>query len=759
MKRKYLLFIIIVIFSFCIKVSARTGYFDATDYANNYIKNFSGYNRYIITQQVNYGYTAGVITSDSSFTNGGLLNKDEFVYSKNNNGETYLNNGLDYFTMTKIDSGSVYAIKPDEADYLVRKTMSDTSGVRVTNYVQSDVHVKGSGSKNDPWEFVDKYYVRLDYDDTRLNVATSSFVVPGDGAVVTTITVRSGSIFTGNSCGASYDTTTNRFMITNINSDITCTLYSYPTNFVITYNSNGGQDCNPNYKNVTPEHEIGQMCEPQRNGYDFLGWFDEAENGVQITSDVILDQDIELYAHWSQGDIIITYNSNGGQNCNPNHKAISPGEVVGDLCVPQREGYGFDGWWTAETGGTRINRYDILNESTTLFAHWNINNLVVTYNCNGGSGVAPSSVNVSHGSQANISSKPCGYKIITGTGNGTSATPTIYYQTGWSTSSNGTAASSITITSNTTLYATWAKLFTYSTNYEVIDDGTGNWRIKFLSTGSLSIKKNTTVDIFAVGGGGGGGGVNCNTNSTVGAGGGGGGYVNTVSNTSLTNSSSYQVTIGSGGSGGTGNNTGSTGGTSSFGNLCSASGGLGGGAPTNNATNGNTGGIGGNGGSGGGAGKAQAASYENGIGTGGSYGGAGLKGGCAGSICYDNQSSSAFPSGGTGIGTTTCEFTSGSTSSCNAGITAYAGGGGGGVGSGSNACGSGAGSGGTGGGGAGGNTCYHNGANGTVNTGGGGGGAAACRQSGDSAYVSSNSNANYSGGAGGSGIVIIRNHR
>lgn len=53
-----------------------------------------------------------------------------------------------------------------------------------------------------------------------------------------------------------------------------------------------------------------------------------------------------------------------------------------------------------------------------------------------------------------------------------------------------------------------APKFTYTGTYEYIDDGDGNWRIKFLSSGTFTPLKDMTIDVFLVGGGGGGAGSN-----------------------------------------------------------------------------------------------------------------------------------------------------------------------------------------------------------------------------------------------------------
>ena len=87
--------------------------------------------------------------------------------------------------------------------------------------------------------------------------------------------------------------------------------------------------------------------------------------------------------------------------------------------------------------------------------------------------------------------------------------------------------------------------FTYTGTYTLLDDGDGNWRIKFLTSGTLVLAKAITVDIFALGGG--GGAVNSITSNYV-HGAGGGGYTNTFSGIVLSAGVSYPVVVGAGGS-------------------------------------------------------------------------------------------------------------------------------------------------------------------------------------------------------------------
>lgn len=84
--------------------------------------------------------------------------------------------------------------------------------------------------------------------------------------------------------------------------------------------------------------------------------------------------------------------------------------------------------------------------------------------------------------------------------------------------------------------------------YQVIQDDGTNWRIKFLSSGTFTIAKDTIIDAFLVGGGGGGGrGIDWSGSYQYGGGGGGGGYTKTISSVVLVANTEYAIIIGDGG--------------------------------------------------------------------------------------------------------------------------------------------------------------------------------------------------------------------
>lgn len=67
----------------------------------------------------------------------------------------------------------------------------------------------------------------------------------------------------------------------------------------------------------------------------------------------------------------ITFDANGG-DVSTNNKTVTVGSAYGTLPTPTHAGYTFEGWYTAESGGTEITASSAvsLTANQTLYAHW-----------------------------------------------------------------------------------------------------------------------------------------------------------------------------------------------------------------------------------------------------------------------------------------------------------------------------------------------------------------------------------------------------
>ena len=124
------------------------------------------------------------------------------------------------------------------------------------------------------------------------------------------------------------------------------------------------------------------------------------------------------------------------------------------IANPTKTGKGFGGWYTEENGGgtavTAIGQIESLSEPKTLYAKW-LDGFYVTFNANGGSGTMETQL-ISPGNALppNVFTRT-NYKFL-----------------GWATSAGGAKVyddgASITIESDTTLYAVWDIRFRASKN-------------------------------------------------------------------------------------------------------------------------------------------------------------------------------------------------------------------------------------------------------------------------------------------------------
>lgn len=190
------------------------------------------------------------------------------------------------------------------------------------------------------------------------------------------------------------------------------------------------------------EKPYGSLPTPTRNGYTFSGWYLSRAYTREITSSDTVNnsEDHTLYARWTAGEYTVSFNSNGGSAVSP--IGVTYGKKYGNLPLPTKPGYTFDGWYT--DSGEKVTADSTVNvdRNHTLNAKWRENTYTVSFNTNGGSSVG--SISVKYGDT---------YGTLP-------TTQKDYYTfTGWYTSpSGGTKVSSgdtFNSTSNITLYAQW----------------------------------------------------------------------------------------------------------------------------------------------------------------------------------------------------------------------------------------------------------------------------------------------------------------
>lgn len=129
---------------------------------------------------------------------------------------------------------------------------------------------------------------------------------------------------------------------------------------------------------VIQNHEYGNLPTPTRTGYTFMGWYLD-ETKIENDFLVIPSQSHTLSAVWKANSYSISFDSNGGSSISTTLNGVYD-EIYGNLPVPTRTGYTFDGWHTSASGGTKIESTSKVNitSNQTLYAHWNINKYTVS---------------------------------------------------------------------------------------------------------------------------------------------------------------------------------------------------------------------------------------------------------------------------------------------------------------------------------------------------------------------------------------------
>jgi uncharacterized repeat protein (TIGR02543 family) len=240
---------------------------------------------------------------------------------------------------------------------------------------------------------------------------------------------------------------------------------------VVTYDEQGGGSIADGSVNVGASISAAPTA-PVRAGYTLSGW-STTSSGSVVTFPYAHGEtaNFTLYAIWTANSLTVTYNSKGGT-------AVSSGTVNTAASIssaptaPTRTGYTFSAW-SATDGGTAIT-FPYAHGQTanfTLFALWTAGSLVVTYDAKGGSSVS----NGSTSSGASISSAP------------TAPTRTGYTLDGWSATETGTVVVfpyAHGQTANFTLYAKW----TGTTNTITYDSksGTSVANGSFVTGGSIA---------------------------------------------------------------------------------------------------------------------------------------------------------------------------------------------------------------------------------------------------------------------------------
>lgn len=146
--------------------------------------------------------------------------------------------------------------------------------------------------------------------------------------------------------------------------------------YTVTFNANGGS-CSVKNVVITHGSTYGTLPTPEREGYTFNGWY---KSGVKVTSSSSVTSAHTLVANWTIIKYTVTFDANGGE-CDTSSKIYNYGSSYGELPVPEKIGYTFEGWYR---DSVLVEGDEVIDATHTLVAKWKQIKYVVTFDANGG---------------------------------------------------------------------------------------------------------------------------------------------------------------------------------------------------------------------------------------------------------------------------------------------------------------------------------------------------------------------------------------
>ena len=123
------------------------------------------------------------------------------------------------------------------------------------------------------------------------------------------------------------------------------------------------------------DHKLTQSLPTiTREGYTFDGWY--TEDMVKVSNDTLFYASVTLKAQWTKlsdtpKTFTITLDANGGTLSGAATVTTNAEGKLDSLpAAPTREGYSFEGWFTAASGGKKVDLQSTFEKDSTIYAHW-----------------------------------------------------------------------------------------------------------------------------------------------------------------------------------------------------------------------------------------------------------------------------------------------------------------------------------------------------------------------------------------------------
>ena len=144
------------------------------------------------------------------------------------------------------------------------------------------------------------------------------------------------------------------------------------TTYTVSFNANGGSGSMDAVTGVSGSYTLPANGFTAPYGKQFKGWSTSAGGTVITNTSITVTENTTLYAVWEDIPVTtytVTFDANGGSVTPAGAETGEDGKPE-SLPTPTREGYTFDGWFTAADGGEKVTTDTVFEQNTTIYAHW-----------------------------------------------------------------------------------------------------------------------------------------------------------------------------------------------------------------------------------------------------------------------------------------------------------------------------------------------------------------------------------------------------
>ena len=153
--------------------------------------------------------------------------------------------------------------------------------------------------------------------------------------------------------------------------------------YTVSFDANGGSGSMADVTSVSGSYTLPACGYTAPEGKQFKGWATSADGTAISGTTITVTADTTLYAIWENAPVAtytVSFNANGGTLSGNQTAQTDDNGKLGSLPTPIREGYTFDGWYTAAADGTEVTTETKFTEDTTIYARWTKNAIYVEIN-------------------------------------------------------------------------------------------------------------------------------------------------------------------------------------------------------------------------------------------------------------------------------------------------------------------------------------------------------------------------------------------